>query len=813
MIASRLLEHLLLTGEVPPWYDEAGPKDQAGHAVRRLIAAMRSGVAGLDWAVLLRQCLRRLPSNDPVVVSRLDDARHSLLQSVDVYQTLDGTISARPYQPDWVADLGSQALDFPSGRGADAEPFLRGEPWLRGLLGKGEWKSEAQRNAAWSALNAPSNSTLLIGLPTGSGKSLVYQCCTAFESCLTVLVVPTVALGIDQLAAVRELPCAGAWAPVLYTPGEDADAVVDAVHSRSTRLLITSPEAIVAGRLTGLLRRHAEEGFLRLLVVDEAHLVESWGAEFRIEFQLLGAVLREWRQLAPSGIRALLLSATFSPSTPPMLKSMFAGDGVHWQEHIVQRLRPEIHYFAVPTWVSAEEQVERVREALRRLPRPAIVYVTEVKDAQNWGARLRSDGYARLRVFHGDTRPGERKAIMDAWRADELDLVVATSAFGMGVDKPDVRAVVHACFPEGIDRFYQEVGRGGRDGQPCISLLVPKLRDERVARTLGPKLLKDAEKVNGRWRAMWQSREAVHDAGGTPTGAFQIRTVVQPKYRFGTESFSENTRWNKRLLLMMNRAGLIRIESLAREKPQEDGEPIEFAVIRPFVTTMQLDHGLSALLEAQRGQEIASIARATGALIRYFQRQRPACREIKDHYGPATLRACGSCGFCRVQGEKAVTVGSLVLDEEEHATTPVVQVVQAPDVSDLTRRADLVQALRQVLRSHRANRFVVRQEHRSAIESLLERADDLVDLPYRVDDLEPDCARDVRPTEAVIVIHVDAIDEQRARACNQRGRCVAHWLLGAKIESIPGRWPFMHEFRARAYPGRDGLSQWLNDVH
>ena len=374
----------------------------------------------------------------------------------------------------------------------------------------------------WRALNSPPNSTLLVGLPTGSGKSLVYQCCAAFDQLMTVLVVPTVALGLDQLAAVRELPCVQALQPVLYTPGDDAEVVLEAVQSRRSRLLITSPEAIVSGRLSNLLRRHAEEGFLGRVVVDEAHLIESWGAEFRIEFQLLAAVLRTWRDVAPGGVRALLLSATFAPTTPAMLRELFAPAGGAWSQHIVQHLRWEIQYFAAAQWLSADDQVARVEEALRRLPRPAILYVTEVQEAERWGARLRQAGFERLRVFHGSTSTVDRRAIMAAWRADELDLVVGTSAFGMGVDKPDVKAIVHACFPEGIDRFYQEVGRGGRDGDRCVSLLAPTEKDERVARTLGPTLLSDPDKVNGRWRAMWGTRQAVVSAEGVQTGAFKI---------------------------------------------------------------------------------------------------------------------------------------------------------------------------------------------------------------------------------------------------------------------------------------------------
>ncbi|HRQ58638.1 MAG TPA: protein DpdF [Azoarcus taiwanensis] len=805
------MQHLLQTGEVPVWHAEADLVGPAGHAIRRLVAATQAGVSGLDWAVLVRQCLRRLPDSDPVVIRHLDETTRTLLQVVDVNQALDGTLTAEPYRPNWVAELGDHSLDLPRASTDDPDQPLPGEPWLRRLMGKSTWKSEAQRDAVWHAQKALPNSTLLVGLPTGSGKSLVYQCCVAFEPRLTVLVVPTVALGIDQLAAIGELPCAPAWGPMLYTPGEDAESILDAVQFRRCRLLITSPEAIVAGRLRGILRRHAEEGFLRRLVVDEAHLIESWGADFRIEFQLLGAVLREWRSLAPSGVRTLLLSATFSPSTPSMLKELFAGDGVAWEEHIVQRLRPEIHYFAVPNWLSADEQVQRVSEALRRLPRPAILYVTEVKDARAWGERLRDAGFSRWRVFHGDTPSIERKAIMNAWRYDQLDLVVATSAFGMGVDKRDVKAVVHACFPESIDRFYQEVGRGGRDGDPCISLLAPTLRDKRVARRMGPTLLKDTEKVNGRWRAMWQSRESVLDAEGDASGAFRVRTGVQPHYRFGTESFSENVRWNKRLLLMMDRAGLIRIESLGREWSQGEAESSEFAVIRPRVLTLQFESGLSDLLATHRQLEVESIQRALDGLVRYFHRERPVCRELKTHYGPATARACGSCGFCRSQREHAVTVGRLLLDEEEVVTTPSVQVVQAPALNDLKARPDLIQALRQVLQSHRIDRFVVGLEHRAAIEALLERADDSAERPYRIDGLDSECSLGIGPTESVLVVHVDVIDE-RAGVFNRCGRWVAHWLLGGTIDRTPGRWPFMHEDGARAYPGQDGLNQWLYDA-
>ena len=144
---------------------------------------------------------------------------------------------------------------------------------------------------------------------------------------------------------------------------------------------------------------------------------------------------------------------------------------------------------------------------------------------------------------------------------------------------------------------------------------------------------------------------------------------------------------------------------------------------------------------------------------------------------------------------------------------PAVQVVQVPALDDARLRADLVQALRQVLQGYWFDRLVIAREHRDRIEALLERADDAAGspLPYRLDDLTPERAHGVLPNETVLVLHVDTVDP-RASAVNGHGRWVAHWLFGGTLEQLPGRWPFMHEHQARAYPGHDGLNQWLYEM-
>lgn len=810
MTANSVLEHIVRHLEVPTWFHVSQDASTWGidHSLARLSNSIVRGEFGMDQAVLLRQCIRHLDNSQRIVVPTIAGDLLVLLERVGIRQALDGTITALPYRPEWLSEESNVCVDLPTLQPSLVDRRLPGEPWLLERLGTNHWKSNAQKEAAWSALCAPAGSSLLIGLPTGAGKSLVYQCCAAYETGLTVLVVPTVALGLDQLAAVRQLPLAVTSHPRLYSSGPEGEEVMRVVRAGQCRLLITSPEAIVAGRLKNVLAQCAIEGRLRRVVVDEAHIVESWGADFRIEFQLLGSLLREWRRAAPEKLRLLLLSATFAPGTLRMLKRLFASDDGLWEEHIIQRLRPEIHYFAPPNWVSKEEQLNHVQEALHYLPRPAILYVTEKKHADYWVTQLTEIGFRRLAGFHGDTAPTSRDEIMRRWRNDELDLVVATSAFGMGVDKVDVRAVVHSCYPEGIDRFYQEVGRGGRDCAPTISLLVPTKRDERVAKSMGATLLRDEQKINGRWHAMWNTREKL-DA----TYYYRIRTDTQPPHRLGIRSYSENVRWNKRLLLLMERACLIKIVGIEYQEALDGGSSaLEWAVIQALASTVELQYQIANLLSEQRSSEVNAINESLEKLTVYFRRERPICRQLRDHYGTDTVRACGSCYHCRC-GRVAPQFSSelIPMATPDPIGRPLVHVVQCPSAREPAGAMQITHALRIVMQRGIARRFAVSSMHCDLASRLLNNADDRTGVPYRLDNISDSSARSVSPSETIIVLHVGAI-ERTATAINRRGRWIIHWVLGMPIETTPGQWVFMHEFESRSFPGPEGLNHWLGSA-
>src|SRR5262249_44078908 len=159
------------------------------------------------------------------------------------------------------------------------------------------------------------------------------------------------------------------------------------------------------------------------------------------------------------------------------------------------------------------ERQERVLEALTRLPRPLVLYVTRPDQAVEWSKLILEHGFGRAAVVTGETAGQGRREVLEGiraggGRASRFDIVIATSAFGLGIDYPGIRSVVHACLPETVDRWYQEVGRGGRDGDASVALLVPAHRDAQVAASLGLRML-TPELAADKWRHLWTSRRRV----------------------------------------------------------------------------------------------------------------------------------------------------------------------------------------------------------------------------------------------------------------------------------------------------------------
>lgn len=432
-----------------------------------------------------------------------------------------------------------------------------------------------QRLAIRAAFFLKPGASLVVNLPTGTGKSLVAWApallCEPNE--LTVMITPTIALAVDQERQLHEqypsvpgeLPKELAWHSGLSEEGRRA--IANRLKSNRQRILITSPESFVSS-LSRLLYETSAKGLLKYFVVDESHLVAQWGNDFRPEFQAMSGMRRELLKRCPgrTAFRTLLLSATLTQESFDVLETLFS-DGNFDSVNAVA-LRPEPEYWQSSSKHKAERD-RKVAELIRVAPRPFLLYVTTKHDANTWHAKLKELGIKRSGCVHGGTSNEERERVIDSWRAGEIDCVVATSAFGLGMDKSDVRAVIHACIPESIDRFYQEVGRSGRDGRASVSVLLPcDDADKPTAKSISQDRIISLEKGRERWSDLIKAGKPINS-----DGVWYVDLNTRPKHI--TQDSDANVAWNLRTLVLLNRAGIIRLESSEPptvEKVEEESE-------------------------------------------------------------------------------------------------------------------------------------------------------------------------------------------------------------------------------------------------
>jgi ATP-dependent DNA helicase RecQ len=546
---------------------------------RQSMASLRA-----DLAPLVRHCLlaesARIGSAQSLRVPAGDgwpNAQEWDTHAVDVMPAIPDAfiLTAQAWHPDWLGATEAGVFhDAFTGKQVRTSGACAADPFVAEATKFDDYSSPGQREAVRAVFLMKAGDTLLVNLPTGSGKSLVGQAPALVHKlagALTIFVVPTVALALDQERAMGNFIRAGegvqkVW-PLSWHGGLDEVKRAE-IRSRlrdgTQRILFTSPEALTTTLLSAVTEL-AGAGMLHYLVIDEAHLVTGWGDSFRPAFQLLAGLRHNLMRISPRGFRTVLLSATYTHETIDTLSTLF---GPPERVHMVAavHLRPEPQYWLSHAGSKNEKQ-EQVLEALRHAPRPFILYVTTREEIREWKAILtRRAGLSRLACFDGGTQANERASIIRDWVANKFDGIVATSAFGVGMDKGDVRSVIHATIPETLDRYYQEVGRGGRDGCPSVSLLVYEDGDWRLPERLAMPAIITEELGFSRWKAMYQTRR---DAGEE-----NLYTIDIEARRAKLHSSSEyNVDWNMRALILMARAGLISLDvgAVARAEPQDEG--------------------------------------------------------------------------------------------------------------------------------------------------------------------------------------------------------------------------------------------------
>ena len=445
----------------------------------------------------------------------------------------------------------------------------------------------------------------LVVMPTGAGKSACYQVPALLLDGPTVVVSPLIALQRDQ---VLDLLAHGAFAANSAQRTEVVDDGWDAVAAGELEFVFLSPEQLAKPEVLARLEAVRPS----LFVVDEAHCVSTWGHDFRPDYLRVGDAIDRLGNPV-----TLALTATASP---PVREEIVSRLHLRDAVQLVRGFdRPNLRLEVVPAR-TVEAKVEGVVLRAAGEAKPGIVYAATRNDAESYAAALTELGL-RACCYHAGMRAGDRNDVHSLFLDDGLDVVVATTAFGMGIDKSNVRFVLHADVPESLDAYYQEIGRAGRDGTAAAVALFYRPEDLGLrrffsSRSADPVVLQRLAKL-----------VTLHDG---PITAKELRSAARLSAAKVTHAVN-----------LLEEAGMLTAEHGLLRPTEGAPAPAEAAEAAMSVAEAR------SRVEASRVEMVRGYAETVGCRRQY----------LLSYFGETLERSCGNCDNCAA-GAAGVAAGT-----------------------------------------------------------------------------------------------------------------------------------------------------------
>ncbi|MFJ7215996.1 RecQ family ATP-dependent DNA helicase [Amycolatopsis sp. NPDC098790] len=465
---------------------------------------------------------------------------------------------------------------------------------------------------------------VLAVLPTGAGKSAIYQVPALLLDGPTLVVSPLIALQNDQIEGIEESRAPAAVALNSAQRAAERKHAWESLRAGEAEYLFLSPEQLASDEVLDAV---AELG-VSLFVVDEAHCVSAWGHDFRPDYLRLAPVIE---RLGHPRVIALTATAAL-----PVRSDIVARLGLRDHREVLASFdRPNLRLGVDPLPDDDERHhavITRTR-ALTADPatRPGLVYVTSRKDAETYAEELAAEG-VRVAAYHAGMKAADRERVHERFLDGDLDAVVATSAFGMGIDKADLRFVLHAAAPESLDTYYQQIGRAGRDGEPAEITLYHRPRD------LGRQKFLTAAKAPEKALAEVATTLAEHDAPLKPAELGKGMPAAQ----------------RTRAVNLLEQTGSITVLPDGRLE-QSDVDPEE-AVERGIEAAEAHQRLIRSRIEMMRGY-----AETTGCRRQF----------LLGYFGERLTEPCGNCDTCIAGTAEATSPGD--------GEFPVNSVVEHPE--------------------------------------------------------------------------------------------------------------------------------------